>query len=334
MNAVVYRRPHLARRRGFLRRRALGRPSLGAFLEALGNRHHLGFSQPHFPNAGRNIEARTAFDAHGLQGDRLVEAAEQHMCANARTNRRAGCGAGIVALEGARPDVRRRRHNVPDDHGAVGVTDIDTELRNAAGVAVPIAAIGFKLASHVLGRSDDIPPAAFHVTGEHTHLDASRRSVGLRRKRKHADRRGRGHRTKNVSHKSLHCWSCRGHCLTSFCAMHRGSHVFHPARERAPSPFSPPRQQKFTRNLATFAPSLCISCTDYPLVSWERAHGLLAAAQTEMLRSISLFTRSPDVPTVLSWPAQFTSSATREPASQRAMERFRQSARFQSRRAG
>src|ERR1700737_4588626 len=75
VDVVVNPRPRLARRRSFFRRRPFWhRTCLGPFLEALGNRHHLGLPETHFSNASGHIEAGTALNAHRLKGDRLVEA--------------------------------------------------------------------------------------------------------------------------------------------------------------------------------------------------------------------------------------------------------------------
>src|SRR5262249_49711163 len=79
-------------------------------------------------NAGGNVETVIAFDTDRLKGNRLIEAAEQHIRPDATTNRRARAHAAIAAFERARLHVRRGRDHIPNQHAAFGVADIDADL--------------------------------------------------------------------------------------------------------------------------------------------------------------------------------------------------------------
>ena len=66
-------------------------------------------AQGEHADAGSHVQARDAFDADGLQGDRFLAAAEQRIGADAESGRRVRAGTGIVAGESAASNIRRRR---------------------------------------------------------------------------------------------------------------------------------------------------------------------------------------------------------------------------------
>lgn len=71
-----------------------------------------GFVEGQFADAGRDVQARGAFDAQGLQGHRPVGAADKHVRARAHTGRCAGGQAAVMAVEVAAAQ-RRCRGNTP-----------------------------------------------------------------------------------------------------------------------------------------------------------------------------------------------------------------------------
>ena len=151
-------------------------------------------------DAGRDVKTTIAFNAERLKSDRLVETADQNVRAKTNADRGRGRGTGIVALQGARTDVRRRGKHAPDEHAAIGVTDVDTELGNRAGVMLTAMAVRVVGAVQVLRGTEHKAPAARNVASQRADLDAVRRSVGGTRKRERANSNSGTHHQANILH--------------------------------------------------------------------------------------------------------------------------------------
>ena len=85
---------------------------------------------------GRDVEADLALQAQRLQRDRIVGIADQHIAAEADTDRGAALGAGIGACEVALPDPRHRRIDTPRQRRLLGNSEIDSDLANGGDIAI------------------------------------------------------------------------------------------------------------------------------------------------------------------------------------------------------
>ena len=60
-----------------------------------------------------HVQAVLAFNRYRLEGDGFMKAAEQHICPRAHSQRHTSLRAGIVALQGARLQIRGRSGDRP-----------------------------------------------------------------------------------------------------------------------------------------------------------------------------------------------------------------------------
>src|SRR6266702_4309342 len=94
------------------------------------------------PDPGGDVEAAIALEAQGLQGDRVVGAADQRIGAEADTDGGAGGASGIAAGQRTRRQVGGWRDHRPDQDAALGVADIDPELHDVADIMLDAAGAG------------------------------------------------------------------------------------------------------------------------------------------------------------------------------------------------
>ena len=164
-------------------------------------------------DAGRDVQALVAFDAERLQRDRLVETADQHVGAEADADRGARRRAGIVAFKRAGANVGRGREHAPHQHAAFGVTDVDAELGDRAGVVLSATVIAAESAVQILGRTEHKAPAAGDVAGQRADLHAMRRRLGGTGERQARRAHGRAHHQAKSSwhiENSPVVWSAKG----------------------------------------------------------------------------------------------------------------------------
>src|SRR5665213_2286063 len=97
--------------------------------------------QGHRADTGRDVQACIALDGKRLQRDRTVEAAEQHMRADAYANSGAGRRTGIITLKGAVARAGSGGEHGPHDDSARGIADIDTELGDRSDIMLIAASV-------------------------------------------------------------------------------------------------------------------------------------------------------------------------------------------------
>src|SRR5262249_11412458 len=85
-------------------------------------------------NAAGDIEARTAFEAQGLEREGLLEAADEHIGADPDAHRGAAAHAAIIPGERSLADIGGRRENRPGDHAPRLIADVDAELLDLAAI--------------------------------------------------------------------------------------------------------------------------------------------------------------------------------------------------------
>src|SRR6185312_7198587 len=154
----------------------LRREPAGAF--AIRNRRLRRGLQGDRADTGRHVQALVAFQRKRLQGDGLVEAADQGIGADADADRGAGGAAGIGARQSAWPNVRAGRKHAPDQNAAFGVADIDAELVDRADIMLTRMSAGTVGAMQVFRRAEDESKPAGHVAGQVADLDAGRSGIG------------------------------------------------------------------------------------------------------------------------------------------------------------
>ena len=91
-------------------------------------------TQAHRCETTGDIETGAAFDADGLQRNRIVGAANQHIGADPDPYRNACCCASISAGQRAWWQGDGRGDDRPDDHCILHVPDINAEFRDRAGI--------------------------------------------------------------------------------------------------------------------------------------------------------------------------------------------------------
>ena len=165
-------------------------------IETLGLRRSV---QADRADTGGDIQALVAFDAQRLQGDGFVEAADQHVGADADADGGLRRGTGIIAFQRAFAQVRGGREHAPHQDTTFGVADIHAEFGDRAGVmlAVVIAAIG---AMQILGGAKDKAPAAGDIAGQIADPHAMGRRVGGAGAGKNGNRHSGAHHQSKFRH--------------------------------------------------------------------------------------------------------------------------------------
>ena len=128
-------------------------------------------------DAGRHIQALAAFDAERLQGDGLVQAADQDIGADAEADRGLGRSAGIVALP-ARPGACRRwARTRPTPARRLRCSRYQRRIWRSSRCNARDGHCR-EGAMQILGRAEDKAPAAGHIAGQIAHPHAMRRRIG------------------------------------------------------------------------------------------------------------------------------------------------------------
>src|SRR6478752_8101558 len=86
--------------------------------------------------AGGDVEADLALHAERLQRDRIVGAADQHIAAEADTDRGAALRTGVGAGEVARSEPVYRREHTPGECRFLGDAEVEADLANGRDVTV------------------------------------------------------------------------------------------------------------------------------------------------------------------------------------------------------
>src|SRR5262245_40442988 len=92
-----------------------------------------------YADAGRDVEAFDALDAHGLQDDGFIAAADQGVGAHPIDGGHAAGDAAIVTGQRARTDVAGRRNHAPQHDAVLAIADIDAVFFDRAAVAIDAA---------------------------------------------------------------------------------------------------------------------------------------------------------------------------------------------------
>src|SRR5689334_21896821 len=124
-------------------------------------------------NAGGDIEAFLALDAEGLQRDRLLEAPDQHIGAEADADRGFRRRPAIAALECAAVRLAAGEHR-PGHIALAGEAYIDAEPRDPPGIEFrPATARPAESAFHLSRRAEDQPDAGRHLAVQGADLDSA-----------------------------------------------------------------------------------------------------------------------------------------------------------------
>src|SRR5215475_8340280 len=127
-----------------------------------------------------DIESRLALDADRLQGERIVEPADEAVRAGADADRGSRRSADKSAGERALPDPRRRREHRPGQTDFVGEADLRPEARNIRLVKLRRrAARRRKDTVENARREYNVASRPRASAAQHAYLD-----IGLRRRRR------------------------------------------------------------------------------------------------------------------------------------------------------
>src|SRR6185437_9399805 len=152
-------------------------------------------------DAGGDVQAGTALDADRLQGNLLVRAAQQHVGADARTDRGARGRAAVVARQGALGDRAWSEHQ-PDDLRFLGEAEIDAVLVDGADIALTHPVGPHEQAVEILGGTEHEAHAAGDPALQRADVDPGLAGLGQSGGRQ--DRNGNAQDRRNkTAHSSL-----------------------------------------------------------------------------------------------------------------------------------